>query len=649
MLKTNKAMKTMKHLFGALPLAALALTFTACGNDETFDESGNKAENNLVTMTFTANAPVGAVGTRTSLVDGTQVYWTPSDEIGIYSCTSNNYSFEGLGNLFRTDLSAAAPTATFTGTAEADALQYIAVYPQDMFTACMWSSEQTMLGFTLPTVQTAEAGGFASGLNPSLAATNNMEGNLTFKNLCALVKFHISGGDTEGLKSVTLTDLGDVGLSGRVGYSKRPSWEADGTIEERIDAEIPSVTLTGSFASDADYYFVVAPSNNALKGGFSLTFTREDGSSFTKTASNGIGETDLTAGMILDLGKIDLSGATYLEAITNTAFIEAVGNQVGWEKEVDGTVLLTDENKAAIEKVAYLDVSGKGLTDLSGIEYFTGLTNLNCNSNFLTSLNVSGLTSLTNLQCHANQLTSLDLSGLTSLTNLYCQKNSLQSLKVSGLAKLSILNCFDNSLTSLDLSGLTSLSHLFCNENQLTSLDLSKLASLEQLECNDNSLISLIIGNLTNLTKLNCSGNQLLSLDVSNLTGLTTLDCSKNQLTSLIVGGLTALTELYCNDNQLAWLIVSGLTALTTLNCYKNQLISLDVSELTALTLLRCYSNQLTSLDITKLSLLKALRCGSQNIDGNMTLYLTSRQQSKWEDDWLPNLFNNENVTPVVQ
>lgn len=622
-------MKTMKHLFGALPLAALALTFTACGNDETFDESGNKAENNLVTMTFTANAPVGAVGTRTSLVDGTQVYWTPSDEIGIYSCTSNNYSFEGLGNLFRTDLTADAPTATFTGEAEEGALQYMAVYPRDQFMGCIWKSENEFsFGFTLLSMQQAVSGGFASGLNPSLAATNNMEGNLTFKNLCALVKFRISGGDTEGLKSVTLTDLGDVGLSGRVGYSKRPSWEPGGTIEERIDAEIPSVALTGSFASNADYYFVVAPSNNALKGGFSLTFTREDGSSFTKTASNGIGETDLTAGMILDLGKIDLSGATYLEAITNTAFIEAVGNQVGWEKEVDGTVLLTDENKAAIEKVAYLDVSGKGLTDLSGIEYFTGLTNLNCNSNFLTSLNVSGLTSLTNLQCHANQLTSLDLSGLT---------------------KLSILNCFDNSLTSLDLSGLTSLSHLFCNENQLTSLDLSKLASLEQLECNDNSLISLIIGNLTNLTKLNCSGNQLLSLDVSNLTGLTTLDCSKNQLTSLVVSGLTALTELYCNDNQLAWLKVSGLTALTTLNCYKNQLISLDVSELTALTLLRCYSNQLTSLDITKLSLLKALRCGSQNIDGNMTLYLTSSQQSKWEDDWLPNLFNNENVTPVVK
>ena len=82
-----------------------------------------------------------------------------------------------------------------------------------MFVACMWSSESTMLGFTLPPVQQAVEGGFATGLNPSLA-TADMGGDLTFKNLCALVKFSISGGDADELKSVTLTDLGGTGLSG---------------------------------------------------------------------------------------------------------------------------------------------------------------------------------------------------------------------------------------------------------------------------------------------------------------------------------------------------------------------------------------------------------------------------------------------------
>ncbi len=159
-------MKTMKHLFGALPLAALALSFTACGNDETFGEPETTPAGNQVTMTFTANAPAPAAGTRTSLVEGTQVYWTPNDVIGVYSFTSDEFYAEGPGSPFTTDLAAAAPTASFTGEATEGASQYIAVYPRDMFAGCILVPDGTQLGFTLPTVQTAEAGGFATGLNP---------------------------------------------------------------------------------------------------------------------------------------------------------------------------------------------------------------------------------------------------------------------------------------------------------------------------------------------------------------------------------------------------------------------------------------------------------------------------------------------------
>ena len=174
-------MKTMKHLFGALPLVALALSFTACGNDETFGEPETTPAGNQVTMTFTANAPAPAADTRTSLVEGTQVYWTPDDVIGVYSCTSEEFSVEEPGSPFTTDLLAADPTASFTGEATEGASQYIAVYPRDMFTTCEWSSGAMMLEFTLPTEQTAVAGGFATGLNPSLATTADMGGDLTGK------------------------------------------------------------------------------------------------------------------------------------------------------------------------------------------------------------------------------------------------------------------------------------------------------------------------------------------------------------------------------------------------------------------------------------------------------------------------------------
>ena len=105
--KRTKTMKTMKHLFGALPLAALS--FTACGNDETFGEPETTPAGNQVTMTFTANALAPAAGTRTSLQPGDEqgshaVYWTPNDVIGVYSCTSEGYSLEEPGSPFTTDL-----------------------------------------------------------------------------------------------------------------------------------------------------------------------------------------------------------------------------------------------------------------------------------------------------------------------------------------------------------------------------------------------------------------------------------------------------------------------------------------------------------------------------------------------------------------
>ena len=469
-------------------------------------------------MTFTANAPAPAADTRTSLQPGDEqgshaVYWTPGDVIGVYSCTSDEmFDVKEPGSPFTTELSAAAPTATFTGTAEADALQYIAVYPQDMFARCMRSNETTMLVFTLPTEQQAVAGGFDTGLNPSWAMTPDMGGDLSFQNLCALVKFRISGGEADELESVTLTDLGGTGLSGTTQYGYAPSMNV-----EMVMATVPSpyVTLTGPFTTGADYYFVVVPSVDysntpaALKKGFSLTFTRNDGTSFTKTASGGIGaDTDLAAGRILNLGAIDLSGATYQEAITNLAFINAVDDKVGW-KLTGGIVYLTEENKEAIEAVTSLNISNKNLTDISGIEYFTNLTSLSCSNNQLTKLPVGNLTQLTSLSCSNNQLTELPVGNLTKLTELNCGDNQLNALPVGDLNELTVLNCYNNQLTVLPVEKLTKLTNLNCGDNQLTSLPVGKLNNLKALNCSENRLTQLDIRNLNlNIMSFLSCGNQ---------------------------------------------------------------------------------------------------------------------------------------------
>ena len=286
------------------------------------------------------------------------------------------------------------------------------------------------------------------------------------------------------------------------------------------------------------------------------------------------------------------------------AFVAAVENQCSWTKESDGRVKLTAENREAMAAVTNLNLTGKGLTDLSDIEWFTGLTTLNCSKNSLTELDVSNCTALMMLDSSFNQLTALDVSANAALTYLDCSNNQLTELEVSNCTALAELLCYSNQLTALDVSGCTALTILDCRSNQLTELD------------------------------------------VSANTALTALECSNNQLTALDVSNCTVLTGLGCGDNHLAELDVSNCMALTTLECSNNQLMSLDVSKNTALDTLRGYDNRLTSLDVSACTSLTTLYCGDQTSDGTtaqtLTLTLTAAQQTKWESEWSKDSQNGE-------
>ena len=262
----------------------------------------------------------------------------------------------------------------------------------------------------------------------------------------------------------------------------------------------------------------------------------------------------------------------------------------------DNNKHLTSAELAAVE---YMALYNKSIGDLTGIEHFTDLTELDCRRNQLTSLNLSKNTALEVLNCNNNPLTSLVLGGNTALTKL---------------------SCTNNQLTSLDLSKNTALEELDCGDNQLTSLDVSANTALKQLYCMNNPLTALDVSKNTSLTDLNCINTQRASLDVSANTALTSLLCGENQLTSLDVSKNTALTSLRCAKNQLASLDVSKNTALEDLDFRWNQLTSLDVSKNAALKDLDCRWNQLTSLDLSANPELSFSHCSPNNNTYRLTL-----------------------------
>ena len=245
----------------------------------------------------------------------------------------------------------------------------------------------------------------------------------------------------------------------------------------------------------------------------------------------------------------------------------------------------------------YMNISSSGISDLTGIDAFPLITQMDCINNNLTAMDLSANTLLTYLECSSTSLISLNLTANTALQELYCN--------------------YTYSLTSLNVSGLTALTHLECGGNQLASLDFTSNTALQYLNCEDNSLTTLNVSGLTSLTYLDCSGNQLASLDVSSNTALQYLDCYKNQLTSLITVNPT-LTELYCDENQLSSLDVSSCTSLIYFYCNANLLTSLTTSGANAIQTFWCNQNKLTALNVSTISALKELDC-SYNLLTSLT------------------------------
>ena len=123
-----------------------------------------------------------------------------------------------------------------------------------------------------------------------------------------------------------------------------------------------------------------------------------------------------------NVDKLTLTIDFFSDENFRTALAEILGISDGEE--------ITDE---MIQKRKIMNVSGKNISDFTGIEYFTALTTLNCSENRLTSLDVSKNTALTRLYCHNNQLTTLDVSNNTALTSSLCFSNQIKGKAMDAL------------------------------------------------------------------------------------------------------------------------------------------------------------------------------------------------------------------------
>lgn len=361
---------------------------------------------------------------------------------------------------------------------------------------------------------------------------------------------------------------------------------------------------------------------------------------------------------------------TYVPDNAFEAYLEVNGMGDGINSN---NFVLTDK----ISVVTTLDISNLGIADLTGIEDFSSLLDLNCSDNALIQLELNSNTALTILNCSSNSLMQLDLNSNTALTLLNSSANQINSLNLSGNIALTTIDCSDNLITALDFSGNLSLSTLDCNNNLLTSLNIRNgangdltafnstlnptlfcieaddtfapagaafvwekddFASYSDVDCTtrqtnvpddafeayleanalgdgvaNNNLVST--SNIEYITTIDLSGLAITDLTgIEDFISLQELNCSNNYLTNLNVQANTALTILNSGGNNLVTLDVTKNIALVELLCDSNNLIALDISQNTGLERLNCNSNDLTSLDVTANVDLQKLVCAGNEL-----------------------------------
>jgi hypothetical protein len=155
------------------------------------------------------------------------------------------------------------------------------------------------------------------------------------------------------------------------------------------------------------------------------------------------------------------------------------------------------------------------IKDLSGLQYFTALKELDLSGNKLTDGTFFiQLHSLNKLKLADNQLAMLNLQGVSGIKYLDASNNALTAVLLDADCEVDFLDLSYNNLSQLDISVQTSLNYVDLSNNKLTSVgDLSQLNLASNIFLQNNSLTT--IGNIAgiynngagNLSYLNLSCN----------------------------------------------------------------------------------------------------------------------------------------------
>ena len=302
---------------------------------------------------------------------------------------------------------------------------------------------------------------------------------------------------------------------------------------------------------------------------------------------------------------------------------------------------------ADMRQLTALNAAAREITNLTGLEYATNLTELRLGGNPITDIRpLAHLTQLTFLRLNECWTISdiSPLAHLKKLEGLDLDRNLIVNISpLAGLTKLEELDLRYNRIIDVSpLANLTQLNVLRLNNNQIIDISpLENLANLEHLDTSNNPIfdpdspivevpdpnlrtairetlnlldgVPLTQASMRQLIRLYARNRQITALTgLEHALNLTELNLAGNNISDLVpivspITNLMQLTELYLSGNQIVDISpLAGLTKLEGLSLRYNRIIDVSpLAKLTQLNVLRLDNNRI--VDISPLANLTQL------------------------------------------
>lgn len=151
---------------------------------------------------------------------------------------------------------------------------------------------------------------------------------------------------------------------------------------------------------------------------------------------------------------------------------------------------------AELSNLTILWADGYGITDLSGLEYCTGLRQLQINGNQISDISpLRNLTNLVSLSALGNQISDISpLENLTNLTSLGLSVNQISDITpLENLTNLTSLGLWENQISDISpLKNLIRLERLAIHANQISDIsplvENIGLGSGDEVKLDDNNV-----------------------------------------------------------------------------------------------------------------------------------------------------------------